>query len=64
MLAQPEVVCEPCGRSERYDVERLMRQYVWDAKLTDLLTELVVDCANRGGVSVYDRCKAVFEWRG
>jgi hypothetical protein len=57
------VVCEPCGRRERHDVERLIRQYGWDAKLTDLLTELVVDCPKRGGVSVYDRRKAVFERR-
>jgi hypothetical protein len=64
------VVCEPCGRRERYDVERLMRQYGWDAKLIDLLPALVVDCPRvreahkRGSVSVYDRCKAVFDWRG
>jgi hypothetical protein len=58
------VVCEPCGRRERYDVERLMRQYGWDAKLTDLLPALVADCPKRRSVSVYDRCKAVFEWRG
>ena len=31
------IVCEPCGRRERYDVERLTRQYGWEAKLTDLL---------------------------
>jgi hypothetical protein len=54
------VVCEPCGRRERYDVERLMRQ----PKLTDLLPALVMDCPKRGSVSVYDRCKAVFDWRG
>jgi hypothetical protein len=58
------VVCEPCGRRERYDVERLMRQYGWDAKLTDLLPALMADCAKRRSVSVYDRCKAVFERRG
>ena len=45
------VVCEPCGRRERYDVERLTRQYGWDAKLTDLLPALVVDCL-RGARSV------------
>jgi hypothetical protein len=55
------VACDPCGRRERYDVERLTRQYGWDAKLTDLLPALVTDCAKRGSVSVYDRCKAVFE---
>jgi hypothetical protein len=58
------VVCEPCGRRERYDVERLTRQYGWDAKLTDLLPALVVDCPKRGSVSVYDRCRALFERRG
>jgi hypothetical protein len=41
-----------------------MRQYGWDAKLTDLLPALVADCPKRGSVSVYDRCKAVFERRG
>ena len=35
------VVCEPCGRRERYDVERLMRQYGWDAKLTDCSRRLL-----------------------
>jgi hypothetical protein len=55
------VVCDPCGRRERYDVERLMRQYGWDAKLTDLLPALTVDCPKRGSVSIHDRCKAVYE---
>jgi hypothetical protein len=46
------VVCEPCGRRERYDVGRVMRQYGWDAKLTDLLPVLVADCPKRRSVSV------------
>ena len=58
------VVCEPCGRRERYDVERLTKQNGRTAKLTDLLPALVADCPKRGSVSVYDRCKAVFERRG
>jgi hypothetical protein len=58
------VVCAPCGRRERYDVERLMRQYGWNAKLTDLLPPLVKDCPKRRSVSIYDRCKAVFERQG
>jgi hypothetical protein len=57
------VVCEPCGRRERYDVERLMRHNGRTAKLTDLLPALVADCPKRRWVSVYDRCKAVFERR-
>ena len=58
------VVCEPCGRRERYDVERLTRQNGGTAKLTDLLPALVADCPKRGSVGVYDRCKAVYERRG
>ncbi len=55
------VVCEPCGLRERYDVVRLQAQYGWDAKLIDLLRALVADCPKRGGASVYERCKAVYE---
>ena len=58
------IVCQPCGRRERYDVERLIRQYGWDAKLTDLLATLTADCPKRGSVSIHDRCKAVYERRG
>jgi len=58
------IVCEPCGRRERYDVQRLTRQHGWDAKLTDLLPALVADCPKRGSASVHDRCKAVYERRG
>jgi hypothetical protein len=31
-----------------------------DAKLTDLL-EMLADCAKARSVSIYDRCKAVYE---
>jgi hypothetical protein len=57
------VFCEPYARRERYYVERLTQQYCWDAKLTDLLATLTVDCPKRGSVSIYDRCKAVHERR-
>jgi len=57
------LVCEPCGLRDRHDVERLKRQYGWDAKLTDLLPALVADCPKRRSVSVYDRCRAVYEKR-
>ena len=40
------VVCEPCGRSERYDVESLKRQHGGDMKMPDLLGALVADCPN------------------
>jgi hypothetical protein len=51
-------------RRKRYEVEGLIRQNGRTAKLTDLLPALVADCPKRGSVSVYDRCKAVFERRG
>jgi hypothetical protein len=38
------VVCEPCGRRERYDVESLKRQHGGDVKMPDLLAALVADC--------------------
>jgi hypothetical protein len=43
------VVCEPCRRRERHDVESLKRQSGGDAKLTDLLPALVADCPKRSG---------------
>jgi hypothetical protein len=53
------IVCEPCGRRGRYNVERLMAEH-GDAKLTDLLVTLA-DCPKARSVSVHDRCKAVYE---
>jgi hypothetical protein len=38
------VVCEPCGRRERHDVESLKRQHGVDVKMPDLLAALVADC--------------------
>ena len=58
------VVCEPCGRRERYDVESLKRQYNGDMKMPDLLAALVADCPKQRSFSNYDRCKAVYERRG
>jgi hypothetical protein len=53
------IVCEPCGRRGQYNVERLMAEH-GDAKLIDLLTTLA-DCPKARSVSIYDRCKAVYE---
>jgi hypothetical protein len=58
------VVCEPCGRRERYDVESLKRQHGGDVKMPGLLAELVADCPKARSFSIYDRCKAVYERRG
>jgi hypothetical protein len=46
-----QVVCEPCGRRERYAVARLLAER-GDAKLTDLLRDLA-QCEKA-------RCKAVY----
>jgi hypothetical protein len=55
------IVCEPCGRRGRYDVERLMAEH-GDAKLTDLL-ETLADCPKARSISAHDRCKAVYGQR-
>jgi hypothetical protein len=53
------IVCEPCSRRGRYNVERLMAEH-GDAKLTDLLATLA-DCPQARSVSVHNRCKAAYE---
>ena len=53
------IVCEPCGRRGRYNVEKLMAEH-GDAKLTDLLATLA-DCEKARSLSVHDRCKAVYD---
>jgi hypothetical protein len=58
------VVCEPCGRRERHDVESLKRQYDGGVKMPDLLAALVADCPKTRSFSIYDRCRAVYERRG
>ena len=59
-LRQPtlSIVWEPCGRSGRYSVAKLMEEH-GDAKLTDLLQELAA-CPKARSASIYDRCKAVY----
>ena len=53
------IVCEPCGRRGRYNVERLIAEH-GDAKLTELLVTLA-NCEKARSFSIYDRCKARFE---
>jgi hypothetical protein len=53
------IVCEPCRRRGRYAVVSLIEQH-GDAKLTDLLRTLA-DCPKARSLSVYDRCRAVYE---
>ena len=54
------IVCEPCGRRGRYNVQRLIAAHGADAKLTELLMTLA-NCEKARSFSVYDRCKARFE---
>ena len=51
------IVCEPCARRERHDVERLARQYGWDAKLTKVTAEMV-----EPNVSVFSDEPEVSAW--
>jgi hypothetical protein len=55
------VVCQPCGRRGRYNVERLMAKH-GDAKLLYLL-DTFTNCPKMQSANIYDRCKARFERR-
>jgi hypothetical protein len=53
------VVCGPCGRRGRYNVEKLMAKHA-DAKLLYLLDTLT-SCPKMQSANIYDRCKARYE---
>lgn len=53
------IVCKPCGRRGRYNVERLIAEH-GDTKLPELLQNLA-QCPKMRSVSVYDRCKVRYE---
>ena len=53
------IVCEPCGRRGRYNVERLMAEH-GGATLINLLVALA-NCEKARSLSIHDRCKAVYE---
>jgi hypothetical protein len=53
------LICQPCGRRGRYDVERLMAKH-GDAKILYLLAELT-NCHKTESANIYDRCKARYE---
>ena len=61
-LRQPTLtlVCEPCGRRGRYNVQRLIAKHGTDMRLPELLTTLA-NCEKARSFSVYDRCKVKFE---
>jgi hypothetical protein len=53
------IVCQPCGRLGRYNVERLMAKY-GDAKILFVLPALT-NCSKTQSANIYDRCKARYE---
>jgi hypothetical protein len=53
------VVCQPCGRRERYDVARLIAKH-GDAKILFVLPALT-NCPKTQSANIYDRCKARYE---
>jgi len=53
------LVCEPCGRRGRYNVERLTAKHGTDVKMPDLRA-MLANCAKAHLSNVYDRCKARF----
>jgi hypothetical protein len=55
------IVCEPCGRRGRCNVERLVAKH-GDAKLLYLLDTLT-NCPKARSANIYDRCKARFDRR-
>jgi hypothetical protein len=53
------IVCEPCGRRGRYNVQKLMAKY-GDVRLTDLRT-IIANCPKAQAARIYDRCKVRYE---
>ena len=49
------IECEPCGRTGRYNVAKLMEKY-GDAKLPEL-RYVLANCPKARSPSVYDQCK-------
>ena len=59
------VTCDLCQRREQFAVEALKREHGGDVKMPELLSRLVADCPRQQqkAVSVYDRCRAVYDKR-
>lgn len=55
-----KIVCEPCGRRGRCNLEALIAAYGANAKLTDLPATLA-SCEKPRSAGIYDRCKAKYE---
>ena len=52
--------CEPCDRRGRYNVARLIERHGGEVRMPDFLQTLS-DCPKARSLSIYDRCKAVYE---
>jgi hypothetical protein len=52
------VSCDKCGRSGRYQVQRLIRDRGRDGKIVDWLDQITADCPKKATVSWNDRCAA------
>jgi hypothetical protein len=52
-----EIVCQPCGRRGRYNVERLMAKHGADMRLPELLT-ILADCPKARSGRPGPRCRA------
>jgi hypothetical protein len=53
------IVCEPCCRRGRYNVERFVAKH-GDAKLT---LRTLAKCPKARSVSIHERCKALYGQR-
>jgi hypothetical protein len=53
------IVCQPCGRRGRYNVEKLIAKH-GDAKLLYLIADLA-KCPKTESTNIRDRCKARYE---
>lgn len=58
-LARLDVACTRCDRRGSYTMDTALERW-GDAKLTDLLVDLTVDCPHGKGASAYDRCGAYY----
>jgi hypothetical protein len=52
-----EIVCEPCGRRGRYNVERLIAKHGADMRLPELLT-IIAGCPKTRWGRPGPRCRA------
>jgi hypothetical protein len=55
------IACGQCGRRGSYSVARLIEQR-GDARLTDFLHEVTVDCQCKNAIGLHNRCGARFEF--